>query len=251
MSRESVVIMCDLTRSHRRSHTTAWESSTLGSLAPTGECRNQAKALLLQASGFEGLFGVEVGSNPNPLAVLELDHRAVRRFDLGLACRATPADDADPDRPVAKVQDLLVVGVKLREGLVQVSEPLANALVSPIHGPGASYRHQNRPMPLDLGVEFRQQRFGISAVDRVKRAFEGLDIRLRHRPCSIREFGGCRLPGAGAGLTELDNDRVLATASREKRRRAEPRERQVAGRAEAVLRGCAAGRGSTGGACRR
>jgi len=40
-------------------------------------------------------------------------------------------------------------------------------------------------MPLDLGVELRQQRFGISAVDRVKGEFEGLDIRLRHHPRSI------------------------------------------------------------------
>src|SRR5215210_2868001 len=72
------------------------------------------EALLRQANGFEGLVGVEVGSNPNPLAVLELGHRAVRRFDLGVACRSAPADDADRDRAVAEVPDLRVVGVKLR-----------------------------------------------------------------------------------------------------------------------------------------
>ena len=71
--------------------------------------------------------------------------------------------------------------MKLREGLVQVSEPLANALVSPIHRLFSSHRHQNRRMPLNLGVEFRQQPFGISPVDRVKRAFEDLDVLLRHR----------------------------------------------------------------------
>jgi hypothetical protein len=79
------------------------------------------------------LFGVEVGSNPTSLAVLELDHRAVRRFKFGLACSATRADAADCDRPVDKVPDLRIVGMKLREGLVQVSERVADALVCPVY----------------------------------------------------------------------------------------------------------------------
>src|SRR3954451_14942643 len=81
-------------------------------------------SLLRQSHGFEGLVWVEVGSNPNSLSVLELDHRAVGRFDFGLACRATRADAPDCDHPVTKVPDLRVVGVELREGLVQVSEPI-------------------------------------------------------------------------------------------------------------------------------
>src|SRR5215213_4602294 len=124
--------------------------------------------LLRQPDGFESLFGLEVGSNLNSLAVPEFDYGGVRRFDLGLACRATRADVADCDRPVTEVPDLRVLGMKLREGLVQVSKPLANALVSAIHRLLPADRHQNRGMPLNLGVELRQQRFGISAVDGVK-----------------------------------------------------------------------------------
>src|SRR5215204_6811114 len=44
-----------------------------------------------------------------------------------------------------------------------------------------SQRSQNRGLPLHLGVEFLQHRFDISAVVRVRKAFESLDILLRHR----------------------------------------------------------------------
>jgi hypothetical protein len=40
-------------------------------------------------------------------------------------------------------------------------------------------------VPLDLGVDFFQQRFDVSAVGRVSRALEGLHVLLRDRPRSI------------------------------------------------------------------
>ena len=54
-------------------------------------------------------------------------------MDLDATLPAARADSTDRDEPVAKVADLRVLAVELAESLVQVSEQIADALVSPIH----------------------------------------------------------------------------------------------------------------------
>jgi hypothetical protein len=99
--------------------------------------------------------------------------------------------------------------VDLDEGLGQISEPVADALVSSVHRQVSPERHQNRRMPLDLGVEFVQQRFEILARDRLSPALERLDVFLRHRPPSMsRRRGVAHPPAAAADQTLSDGDTV-------------------------------------------
>ena len=45
--------------------------------------------------------------------------------------------------------------------------------------------HPEDPMPLDVGVELLQERFVVSTIVRLGCAFQGFDVLLRHRLCSI------------------------------------------------------------------
>src|SRR6266545_5480357 len=90
--------------------------------------------LLPQPDGFEGFFGVEVSPNPNRPAVLVLGYAAPGRLGLGATFVTTRTGAADRDESVSQVPDLRELDVGLGESLVQVSEHLADALVSPIHG---------------------------------------------------------------------------------------------------------------------
>src|SRR5262249_49145699 len=85
--------------------------------------------LPLKPGGFEGLSGVEVVPKPNELAVLELDHSAVRRIDLGPAFLSTPAKTPDSNDSIAEVPDLRDRDVDLGEGRIQISNKLPKALM--------------------------------------------------------------------------------------------------------------------------
>src|SRR5262245_28718318 len=141
--------------------------------------------LLPQPSGFEGLFGIEVTPNPNRLAVLEVDYGGERWRGLDTALFTARNPAADCDDSIAEIPDFRELDPELAESLVQVAEHLSHAIVSPVHRRGASQRSQDGGLPLHVGVEFLQHRFYISAVVRVRKAFESLDVLLRHRPPSI------------------------------------------------------------------
>src|SRR5687767_12750034 len=87
--------------------------------------------LLRQSGGFEGLLGIEVAPNRDRLAVLDLGHERQGRLGLGPAFPATVARAADRDEAVSQIPDLRDLDVDLAEGLVEVPEHLADAVVSP------------------------------------------------------------------------------------------------------------------------
>jgi hypothetical protein len=70
--------------------------------------------------------------------------------------------------------------VNLGERLIGVAEQLANPLMAAIHRRVPAKPHQNRRVPLDVGVKVGQQRLGIPAVVSVNTPHECLDVHLRH-----------------------------------------------------------------------
>ena len=98
-----------------------------------GTAAKKSRRLLRQPGGFEGFIGIEEASNPNHLAVFEIDQEGERRLGLGSACLATSTEAAFGDEALSQVADLKDIKVKLNESLVQVSGHLADALVSPVH----------------------------------------------------------------------------------------------------------------------
>ena len=103
---------------------------------------------------------------------------------------ATRAGAPDRDDPATEVADLRVLAVELGERPEKVFHHLADALVPPIHRPLSLEPHQKRRVPLDLGVEYLDQGFDVSAVGRLDPALKGLYVLLRHRPRSIAPGGG-------------------------------------------------------------
>jgi hypothetical protein len=75
--------------------------------------------------------------------------------------------------------------VHLGEGLVEISDHPAHAVMAPKDRPLPSHQPVQRRVPLDLGMEFVQQTVDISTVSRLEPALEGLHVLLRHRPRSI------------------------------------------------------------------
>src|SRR5829696_721673 len=144
--------------------------------------------LLGKAGGFEGLLGIEVGPNPNRLAVLHVSDRAEGHLGHRPALLAPRADAADPDDSITQVPDLRVVEVDVVESLINLTQHLTDTVVSPADGRLASEWNQKRRMPLHLGVELLQQRFGVPAVIRLSPALERFDVLLRHR--LLRQLGG-------------------------------------------------------------
>jgi hypothetical protein len=96
---------------------------------------------------------------------------------------------ADRDDPLANVPELQGFGPELAESLLQLSDPLASALVTPVDSGFPAEQHRQHGAPLDLGVEFPQQRFDVSAVVSISPALEGLDVLLRHCPRTISLLG--------------------------------------------------------------
>ncbi|MGH2961862.1 MAG: hypothetical protein ACRDL3_06690 [Solirubrobacterales bacterium] len=107
--------------------------------------------LLPHPGGFEGLFGIEEAPNPRPPAVPEIDQVTDRRPGLGSACLATLAHPAACYEAISEVPDLKELEVELGESLVRVSEKLAAAFVSPIHGRFAPEHRRKRRTVLDRG----------------------------------------------------------------------------------------------------
>src|SRR4051812_20122129 len=72
----------------------------------------------------------EVAPHKNRLAVLDLAHKGRGCLDLDAACLATCAGAADRDELVSQIPDLRDLDVDLAEGLVEVSQHVADAGVS-------------------------------------------------------------------------------------------------------------------------
>src|SRR5439155_8139769 len=89
--------------------------------------------LLREAGGFECLLGIEVGPNRNRPAIFDLGHEGQGRLGLGAAGLATCASAADCDESVSQIPDLRDLDLDLTEGLIEVSEHLADAVVTPKH----------------------------------------------------------------------------------------------------------------------
>ena len=89
-------------------------------------------ALLRRPGSFEGLVRIEVLANSNHLAVLEIRQPHDRRLGLNAALLALSMQVADREDPLAKVPELRGLGPELNESLLQLSDPLAGALVTPV-----------------------------------------------------------------------------------------------------------------------
>src|SRR5215208_6432293 len=125
-----------------------------------------APLLLPQTGGFEGFFGLEEGPHQNRLAVPELDHERRGELELGATLLAAYVASADRDEAVPQIPDLRDVDLELVESFVEVSEQLADAVVSPEHCRVPCEQLVHHRVPLDLGVECFQQRFDVSSVAR-------------------------------------------------------------------------------------
>ncbi len=141
--------------------------------------------LLRKPGSFEGLLGIEIGPKQECLAILDLGHERQGRVGLDAACLTPCAGAADRDESVSQIPDLRHLDVDLAEGLVEVSEHLADSVVSSKHSLFPSQQGVQRRVPLHLGIELLQQRFDVSAVARLESALESLDVLLRHRQRSI------------------------------------------------------------------
>ena len=99
----------------------------------------------------------------------------------------------DGDDSLAKVPDLCLLCLDLREGFFPVSDSLADALVPPVHGGSPAELNLQPGVPLDLGVEFVEHRSHVAAVVGVRHAPNDLDVLLRHRlrSISLGGPGGC------------------------------------------------------------
>ena len=95
-----------------------------------------------------------------------------RRCDPGSTLPATGSEAPAGDEAAPQVADLEELQAGVGERLVDVSDPLADARVSPL----------KRSAPLYLGIDLIQQRVYVPAVVRLNCALEGLHILLRHRP---------------------------------------------------------------------
>src|SRR6185295_10512350 len=85
--------------------------------------------LLRKPGGFEGLLVIEESPNRNRLAIPDLGHEGQGRLGLGAAFPAARAGAADCDESVSQIPDLRDLDVDLAEGVVEVSEHLADAVV--------------------------------------------------------------------------------------------------------------------------
>ena len=97
----------------------------------------------------------------------------------------------DGDDALAKVPDLCLLCLDLRERFFKFSDSLADALVPPVHGGSPAELKLQPGVPLDVGVEFIEHRSHVAAVVGVRHAPNDLDVLLRHRPPSIplRPYG--------------------------------------------------------------
>ena len=71
---------------------------------------------------------------------------------------------ADREDSIPEVPDLREIGVDIAEDLVDLFDPFANALASPLHGRLPFHRANETRMPLHLGVEVGQDRVEVAAV---------------------------------------------------------------------------------------
>ncbi len=113
-----------------------------------------------------------------------LDPEVVSRLAVvGSALRTTPAEVPGRDKPVSQIRYLREHELAIGQDFPEVSKELANAPVPPVDHVAPDHREHR--VPLHVRVELRQHSFGISVVGGVNRAFEGVDVLLRHRPRSI------------------------------------------------------------------
>src|SRR5215210_3088161 len=146
----------------------------------------QPGGLLPQPHGFEGVPGIEVGPNPNCLAVAAVDEEADRRLGFGFASPAPGPQAAGRDESFgSQVPNLSQLDVESVKYLGHVSEQLARSRVSSVHRPLAPQPGLNPRMPLDFRVEELQHHVEVSAVVGLDRALEGLHVFLRHDLPSI------------------------------------------------------------------
>src|SRR5262249_34885877 len=115
-----------------------------------------------------------------------------RRLGLRFACLATGAEPTDRDDSIAEVTDLREVQADLGERLVDVANPLADAIVSPIHRRPTFEQGLKRPVPLHLPVDFLEEPVDIPAVVCLNRSLERLNVLLRHRPGLVPLAEGSR-----------------------------------------------------------
>ena len=112
-----------------------------------------SEVLLPQPGGFEGLLAVEEAHHPSRLAIPPLGHAPEGRLGLGSACLATGAEPTDRNESIAEVTDFREFQADVGERLVDVSDPLADALVSPVHRRLTLEHCLKRPVQLHLGVD--------------------------------------------------------------------------------------------------
>ena len=102
-------------------------------------------------------------------------------------------DASDGDDPVSEIADLRVLDMDLVDNFIEFSKPRADTAMTSIDRRSPAEQNRKRRVPLDLGVEFIQQRLDVSAVVRISGALGPLDVVLRHLPAVSRGQG--RVPG--------------------------------------------------------
>jgi hypothetical protein len=133
----------------------------------------------VEAGGLERLLGIEIGPDPDRLAVLDVGQVSERRLGLGSAALAPDSQPADRQYPIAEVADPRILEMGPVDHGMEVPQPLARTPVAPVDG-GLPEQERQSGAPFDGRVEELEHALDVAPVEGVDEAANDVDVVPGH-----------------------------------------------------------------------